>query len=465
MIEIVLAIVSVLLLAVSVLAGVLYRLFHTARATITLREQAIEGYADQIELDQRKLADFDKQLAVAKQTEADFEQRLKENETRFHEAIKKTDALSQQSFKALAGDTLKQATDQFLKLAEQNFATKQKGAAAELDQRKTAIEALIKPINEKLRDATRALTDIEKSRKQAYGSLTQQLGSMLDDQKNLRDETANLVKALRRPEVRGQWGEMQLRRVAELAGMVSHCDFIEQAHVTTDAGGLRPDMLVKLPGGREIVVDAKAPIAAFIDAAEATGDDTREAAMLRHVRHIEEKVAELSSKRYQDHFHTADFVVLFIPGESFLYAAAQRKPGLIENAMKRNVVIATPTTLVSLLKVVALGWREEQVADNAKKICDIGQELHKRVATATAHLSNLGKAVGKTVEHYNKFVTSFESRVVTQARRFEDLGAAAPDKKLPAEGEITIVETMPRETKQIETADEHREVSNRRLHR
>ncbi len=447
--ELALAIVSVSLLAAAVVAVLLYRLWKHAQRTVAERERAIEGYADQIDAEQQRVATLDKELALANQARADFDQRLKENEARFQDALKKADAAAQQTFKALAGDTLKNATDEFLKRAEQTFAGKQKDASTELDKRKLAIEALVKPVQEKLAEATRAIGEIEKSRKEAYGGLRQQLGSMLEDQKRLRDETANLVKALRRPEVRGQWGELQLRRVAELAGMVAHCDFVEQAHVDSGSGGLRPDMLVQLPGGREIVVDAKTPITAFIDAAEAIEDHDREAALQRHVRHIEDKVAELGSKRYQDHFRTADFVVLFIPGESFLYAAAQRKPELIESAMNRNVVIATPTTLVSLLKVVALGWREEQIAENAKQIRDLGQELHKRVATAVSHLSNLGRAVGKTVEHYNKFVGSFETQVVSQTRRFKELGADSP-KELPAEGEITIVESSPREPREME---------------
>ncbi len=361
----------------------------------------------------------------------------------------------QEAFASLSADALRKANEQFLQLAEQRFKGEQKDAAAQLDQRKSAIESLIKPIAEKLEITNLVIGNLEKSRQEAYGGLRQHLVAMVQDQKQLRDETANLVKALRRPEVRGQWGEMQLRRVAELAGMAAHCDFEEQATVgpragggTGGTGGLRPDMVVTLPGGRQIVVDAKTPITAYIDAAEATDDADRDHNLNRHVKHIEDKVSELSSKRYQDHFASADFVVLFIPGESFLYAAAARKPALIENAMNRNVVIATPTTLISLLKVVALGWREEQLADNAKKIKDLGQELHKRVATLSLHLENLGKAVGKTVEHYNKFVGSYETQVMVQTRKFKELGADSP-KELKAEGELDIVETQPRPLREI----------------
>ncbi|MEM8783802.1 MAG: DNA recombination protein RmuC [Planctomycetota bacterium] len=454
MLEFLLAAAVALLLAALVAAGFLFQALRAARARaeeastqLADRDAAIESYLDTINDGKAREADLEKNLAVAQRAEADFAERMKQSEERFAAALRESKASAHAAFEALAGKTLKQTTDEFLKLAEQKLAVKNKDADAQLDQRKTEIAALVKPIAEKLHEANQAIGQLEKSRQEAYGGLREQLGAMLQDQRQLRAETANLVKALRRPEVRGQWGELQLRRVAELAGMADHCDFVEQ--IAVDAGTLRPDMVVALPGGREIVVDAKTPITAFIDAAESTEDAERDAHLTRHVRHIEDKVAELSSKRYQDHFHAADFVVLFIPGESFLYAAAQRKPDLIETALSKQVVIATPTTLISLLKVVALGWREERLADNARRIQELGVELHRRVATATAHLSNLGKAVGKTVEHYNKFVTSFESRVVTQAKRFEELDAGSPGKELPAVGEITIVESAPREPRLV----------------
>ena len=352
----------------------------------------------------------------------------------------------------VATRSLEESGEVFLARAKEVFEREQDKASAALETRKVAIDTMLKPINEGLARTHKVVEELRLSGQQTYGGVQQHLLTLLEDQKRLRDETANLVKALRRPEVRGQWGEMQLRRVAELAGMAAYCDFVEQSSVCSDTGGLRPDMVVTLPGGREIVVDAKTPITAFIDAAECTDDADRDTCLARHVKHIEDKVAELSSKRYQDHFRTADFVVLFIPGESFLYAAAQRKPELIETAMNRNVVIATPTTLISLLKVVALGWREEQLAENAMKIRDLGQELHKRVATLSKHLDSLGKAVGKTVEHYNKFVGSYDSQVLVQARRFQELGADSP-KELPAEGGLTVVDATPRQVAAVAEAD------------
>jgi len=429
MLSTVLAVVSVLLLVALVVCALLWRSRAALGQALVDAREASEALAQanrQMETD----------IAVAHQSQSGIEKQFEQARSQLQDA-----------FKALSADALHKANQQFLQMAEQKFKGEQKDAASQLEQRKLAIESLIKPIAEKLEKTNKAIEAVEHSRKEAYGGLKQQLLSMVQDQKQLRDETANLVKALRRPEVRGQWGEMQLRRVAELAGMAAHCDFSEQTSV--EGGALRPDMVVTLPGGREIVVDAKTPITAFIDAAESTDDDARDTNLSRHVKHIEDKVIELSSKRYQDHFHTADFVVLFIPGESFLYAAAARKPELIENAMNRNVVIATPTTLISLLKVVALGWREEQLADNAKKIKDLGQELHKRVATLAKHMDNLGRAVGKTVEHYNKFVGSFETQVMSQTRKFQELGADSP-KELPAEGELPQVELMPRELREVQ---------------
>lgn len=385
------------------------------------RESAIEGYLDQVEQLQATLNEKQNQLT---------EQRAK------------LEGLDDK-FKSLAADVLKQSSEQFLQLAKENFDGKQKDAAAQLEQRKQAIESLVKPIRESLDKHAKAVTDIEKTREGAYQGLRQQLVSMIEDQKTLRGETANLVKALRRPDVRGRWGEVQLKRVAELAGMVENCDFTEQGTLTD---GLRPDMRVTLPGGREIVVDAKTPIDAFLAANEATTDADRDRELDRHVRHITDKIADLSSKRYQDQVRSADFVVLFIPGESFLYAAASRRQDLIEYAMTKGVVIATPTTLVALLKAVALGWREEKIAENARKISDLGKELHERIAVSLAHVERLGRSLESSVKSYNQFVGSFETRVVTSARKFKELGADS-SKELPADPTPQI-EIVPREIKQ-----------------
>lgn len=369
------------------------------------------------------------ELAVSRAALADTERRFDTAHDQLAEA-----------FRALSADALRASNEQFLQLAAATLHGERERADATLAQRQQAVAALVQPIHEKLAAATAAIETTERSRRQAYGGLRQQLSAMVAGQEQLRGETAGLSKALRRPEVRGRWGEMQLRRVAELAGMAEHCDFTQQASVSlADGGSLRPDMVVALPGGREIVVDAKTPMDAYLDAAEADDSAVRKERLGAHVRQIEAKITELSGKRYQDHFASADFVVLFIPGESFLYAAVERRPQLIDDALARGVVVATPTTLVALLKTVALGWREERLAENAVEIKALGEELHRRLGTLTRHLDRLGRSVGKTVEHYNRLVGSYESQVLTQARRFEGLGVDS-GRPLPAAGEVAPVD-------------------------
>ena len=350
-----------------------------------------------------------------------------------------------EAFGALSAQALRDSNEQFLQLAKATLQGERDRSDAALAQRQQAVAALVEPIQEKLAAATAAIDKTERSRRQAYGGLKQQLAAMVEGQQQLRGETATLAKALRRPEVRGRWGEMQLRRVAELAGMAEHCDFTQQTSVVDQASGaaLRPDMVVALPGGRQIVIDAKTPMDAYLDAAEADDPAVADQRLDVHVRQVEAKVKELASKRYQDHFASADFVVLFIPGESFLYAAAQRRPQLIDEALAKGVVVATPTTLVALLKTVALGWREERLAENALEIKALGESLHRRLETMTRHLDRLGRSVSRTVEQYNRVVGSFETQVLPQARRFEGLGVDS-GKPLPAAGDVGGVDQLPR---------------------
>ncbi len=315
------------------------------------------------------------------------------------------------AFKALAGDALKESNVQFLQLADQRFKVEQTEAAKQLEVRKQAVEALVKPLRETLDKYNGVVNDIEKARKEAYGALRAQLGSLVNDQRGLKDETARLVKSLRRPEVRGRWGEIQLKRVVELAGMIERCDFDEQVSVKSGSGGLRPDMVVHLPNDRTIVIDAKTPLDAYLDAVQ-EGDDSQQRTHLeRHANQVSGKVAELAGKQYSAQFERSpDFVVLFIPGESFLYAAVQIKPGLIEQAMEKNVVIATPSTLISLLKAVEVGWREERIAENAQKISALGQDLHKRLCDAIGHVQKVGSSLESAVKAYNGFLGSLETR-------------------------------------------------------
>lgn len=406
-------------------------------------------------------ADRDRLVAEASQVRDRADKLLQENadllrlhdlaQQKLEDSTRNFEASLQQArdaFKALANDTLRQTSEQFLKLANENFEGKQKDATAQLEQRKTAIDELLKPIREAIDKQSKAVTDLESKREGAYQGLKQLMSTVVEDQRNLKSETGKLVQALRRPDVRGRWGEVQLRRVAELAGMIDRCDFTEQlSGIDSEGRGKRPDMVVHLPAGRDIVVDSKAPIDAYLAALDAGTDEQREQELVRYVRHVEDKIIDLASKSYQSQFtRCPDFVVMFIPGESFLQAALSRKPDLMETAFNRGVVIATPSTLIALLKVVAIGWREEQLAENAKKISDLGKELHNRLATMTEHLVRLGRAVGNTVEAYNSLVGSYETKVMVQARRFKELRADSP-KELPAEGDLASIEIAPREVK------------------
>ncbi|MEJ2434306.1 MAG: DNA recombination protein RmuC [Pseudolabrys sp.] len=331
-----------------------------------------------------------------------------------------------ETFGALSAQALKHNTEEFLKLAQENLKQFQIKAQGDLEQREKAIEHLVKPIRETLEKTERQMREIEKERKEAYGSLHEHLTSMARAQESLQGETRNLVQALRRPEVRGQWGELTLKRLAELAGMVEHCDFFEQEHTRTEEGSLRPDMIVRMPDGREVVVDVKTPLDAYLSAVEAPDDEARRREMQRHARKVRERVKELAGKAYWSQFQNApDFVVLFIPGEQFLSAALELDRDLLEDALRQKVILATPTSFVALLRAIAYGWRQSQLAENAEKIRQVGEDLFSRLVTFTDHLARVGRNLDSSLKSYNQAVGSFDGRVLPGARKFSELGISS----------------------------------------
>ncbi|PKM42506.1 MAG: DNA recombination protein RmuC [Gammaproteobacteria bacterium HGW-Gammaproteobacteria-1] len=368
-------------------------------------------------------------------------------------AIEKSLALEQVrenlagTFSTMASEALKHNSGEFLRLAQENLKQFHVQAQGELAQREKAVENLVKPIREALEKTEKQIQEVEKSRAEAYGSLTKHLESMAEAHRMLQGETRNLVQALRRPEVRGQWGEMTLKRLAELAGMVEHCDFFEQEQVRTEDGNLRPDMIVRMPDGRDIIVDAKTPLDAYLSAIEAGDDETRRKELERHARKVRERVRELSAKAYWQQFkNTPDFVVLFIPGEQFLSAALELDRKLLEDALSDKVILATPTSFIALLRAVAYGWRQQALAENAEQIRKLGEELYGRVATFTEHLGRLGKSLESSVGHFNKTVGTFDTRVLPSMRRFNEMGISAK-KEL---SEVAQIEVAARDV----TADE-----------
>lgn len=333
-----------------------------------------------------------------------------------------------ETFGAMASEALKHNSGEFLRLAQENLKAFHVHAEGSLTQREKAVENLVKPIREALEKTESQIRRMEHERKEAYGSLTKHLETMAESQRLLQGETRNLVQALRRPEVRGQWGELTLKRLAELAGMVDRCDFYEQEQVQTDTGRQRPDMIVRMPDGREIVVDAKTPLDAYLNAVEAADDDTRKRELERHARKVRERVRELSAKAYWQQFRNApDFVVLFIPGDQFLSVALDQDRSLLEDALAAKVILATPTSFVALLRAVAFGWRQEALTENAEQIRKLGEELYQRLGTFADHLSRLGKSLDGSVSAYNKAVGSFDTRILPGARKFAELGIAGKD--------------------------------------
>jgi DNA recombination protein RmuC len=368
---------------------------------------------------------------------------------RLSAAIHGKDDLANQ-FKALSAEALRQNNDSFLTLAQTRFDTFQSEAKAELEKREQAVQNLMTPIKETLEKVDTQVAALEQKREKAYGALTTEVRLLHESQDKLRTETTSLVTALRSPSTRGQWGEMQLKRVLEMAGMLPHCDFIEQPTTTADDRMLRPDVVVKLAGGKNIVIDSKVPLQALLDYAQAESDDVRASHLATFVRHVHDHMTKLSAKAYWQQFRPSpDFVVMFLPSESFYRYAIENDATLLELGPSQRVILASPTTLIALLLAAAAGWREATLAESARAISDLGRELYERMATMGGHLSRLGGRLDKAVEAFNETVGSLERRVLVSARRFPELGVAS-DAKLP---QIAPIERMTQKVTAGELAD------------
>ncbi|TAN63514.1 DNA recombination protein RmuC [bacterium] len=386
------------------------------------------------------------ELDLEKKGRVQAETKLNEAEKNFEEQKSLIEAMRAEmtdTFNALSSAALKSSSADFLQLASERLnaiMAETKGKLG-LGEHKSSMDSMIKPLEDTLKRYEEHIKEIEKSRHQAYGSLTEQIKAVALSNENLQKETGNLVAALRKPQVRGRWGEMQLRRVAELSGMSAHCDFTEQVSVESDAGRQRPDMIVHLPGNVEIIVDSKVSLEAYLDAASAQTEDEKKRKTEAHARQVRSHMSKLSSKEYQTQFkRTPEMVILFMPGEPFLSAALEADTALLEDGMKKKVLFATPATLIALMHAIAFGWRQVTAAENAEKISQLGRELYERFVIFLGHFDKLGKDIKGVNESYNKLVGSAESRVLPQVRKFKELGATG-SAEIPA---LEQVEVIPR---------------------
>ncbi len=435
------------------LAGALSSLFHRSRRLEALQNVETQLAASKVQLEdlrnqlmtlQKDDNDLRKEFRLMEVAKVSAETKLSDTQQHFESQRAMLDEAKlnlSDTFRSLASEALAGNNQGFLALAEEKFKALKDETAIELNHRHTSLEALMNPLTESLRTYQQETKALEDKRLREFSSVSEQLKHLATAQSTLQTETSKLVNALRSPQVRGRWGEIALRKTAELAGMSAFCDFYEQESVVTETGRLRPDMVVKLPAGRDVVVDSKVPLSAFLDSLETNTNESRETALKRHAGQVKSHIRQLASKEYWDQFPSApEFVVLFIPNDSFLAAAAEQDSALIESALTQKVVIATPTTFIALLRAIAYGWRQEQVAEGAQRISLLGQELAERMGTMAEHFSKVGHALGRAVESYNSTVVSLENRILPSARKFQHLGVN-PRKDIP---NLQPVEQSPR---------------------
>ncbi len=411
--------------------------------TLALEKATLQAAADRVPTLEQQAEELRTELDSANMKLADSSASL-EAERRGHaarlEEMRKVSADIEQKFTALATDVLGKNSENFLKLAGERFDRYRTSADQELEARQNAIETLVKPLGEGLSQFQSRMGELEKAREGAYHAVAEQVKNLAEGQNGLRSETGRLVQALRQPKTRGRWGEYQLRNVLDMAGMTEHVDFVEQKTLESDGGGaLRPDVILNLPGGKHVVVDAKTPLEGYLAAAEADDDTMRAQHIEAHARQVRQHVAALASQEYWNALPgSPDFVVMFLPGEVFYSAAVEKDPELFERALRDRVLISTPATFIALVKAIAHGWQQQRLADNTQAVADLARDLFERIKVFGNHMSSLGRSLKQAVNHYNNSVGSLERRVLPAARRFETLGVTPAGATIPAISDIDL---------------------------
>jgi DNA recombination protein RmuC len=425
--------------------------YNKKHAELESRASSAEAVAEEREKQgqqkDEEITGLRNELNLARQAKTEASAKLEASQKSLDEQRKLIETMKKDmtdTFNALSAAALKSSSEDFLRLAAEHMGKIIETTKGKLGEHQAAMDGMIKPLQETLKRYEDQINVMEGERKKAYGTLEEQLRTLAATNENLKKETSNLVTALRKPQVRGRWGEMQLKRVAELSGMSGHCDFTEQLSVDTEKGRIRPDMVVHLPMEREIVVDSKVSLEAYLDAISAQTDEEKKAKIERHAQQVRTHMINLSSKEYWNQFDKSpEFVVLFIPGESFLSAALDIDTSLIEDGIQRKVIIATPTTFIALLRAIAYGWQQESITKNAQEISKLGKELYERISTMIKHFDDVGSAIKKTTDAYNRTVGSLESRVLPSARRFKELGIAGT-------GEVPVLEQIDHTPRSLE---------------